>query len=237
MPTRRAAILFCDMTSTHKRTIASWIAQGLRKEGRTQAGLARALGVTQPQITRLLAGERSLRVEELGAVEAYLDEKFPYGQISPGDGFVRDATGMGQGSMPVKYRVQAGSWLEVDGQNDDIVTTIPFSRDPAYPASREQYAVQIVGDSMDRVFPDGSYAIVVAADGQEPVHNDLLVVRRTMRGLVERTVKRYFVTPKGAELRPESHDARFKPLPLEGDSDTTIEVEAFVIGRYERFSR
>jgi len=225
-----------SMSTDHKRTIATWIAHGLQKPGKTQAGLARALGVTQPQITRLLAGERSLRVEELGAVEGYLDERFPYGQVSPWTGEIRNVEGM-SGTMPVKYRVQAGSWLEVDGLNDDVLATIPFLRDPAFPPSREQYAVQIVGDSMDRIFPDGSYAIVVEAAGQEPLHNDLVIVRRTMRGLVERTVKRYVLTPKGAELRPESHDSRHKPLPLNGDAEAIIEIEGFVIGRYERFSR
>lgn len=229
-------IAFNPMDSNHKTIIARWIAEGLQKDGKTQAGLARALGVTQPQITRLLAGERSLRVEELNAVESYLDERFPYAQISERGGTIRDIEGMA-GSMPVRFRVQAGSWLEVDAAIDEVIATIPFNRDPAYPANRQQYAVQILGDSMDRIFPDGTYAIVVDADGQKPLNNDLVIVRRTQRGLVERTVKRYVETTAGAELRPESHDPRHKPLRLEGDADTTIEIEAFVIGRYDRFAR
>lgn len=224
------------MDDLTKKLIATWIADKLQQPGKTQAGLARALGVTQPQITRLLAGERSLRVEEIAAVETYLDAHIPYAQISGRGSNIENVEGMA-GSMPVRFRVQAGSWLEVDSATDEVITTIPFNRDPAYPASRKQYAVQILGDSMDRLFSDGSYAIVVDADGQEPLNGDLVIVRRTHRGLLERTVKRYVVTSQGAELRPESHDPRYKPLPVSGDSDTTIEIEGFVIGRYDRFSR
>lgn len=224
------------MDANYKTVIANWIAEGLRRTGKSQVGLAKALGITQPQITRLLAGERSLRVEELNAVEGYLDERFPYAQISERGGSIKDVEGL-TGSMPVRFRVQAGSWMELDATLDDIITTIPLSRDPAYPATRQQYAVQILGDSMDRIFPEGSYAVVVDADGQRPLNNDLVIVRRTQRGLVERTVKRYVETAAGAELRPESTDPKYKPLRLEGDDETTIEIEAFVIGRYDKFSR
>lgn len=225
------------MSTSQKHLIAQWIATALQKDDKTQAGLARALGVTQPQITRLLAGERSLRAEEIRVVEAYLDEPFPYAQISERGGIIENVEGMASGSMPVRFRVQAGSWLELESAVDEVIATIPFNRDPAYPPGRDQFAVQIVGDSMDKLFPDGSYAIVVAANGQEPLNNDLVIVRRSQRGLVERTVKRYVVTPAGAELRPESTDPRYKPLPVAGDGDTTIEIEGFIIGRYERFSR
>lgn len=228
------------MKTTHaeqKKLIAEWVAQGLKKEGKTQVGLASAMGITQPQIYRLLIGERSLRVEEVRAVENYLDEPFPLGQISStGGGRLVDVDGV-TGQMPVRHRVQAGVWMEIDSSLDEIIGKIPIARDPSYPASRPQYAVLVVGDSMDQVLPEGSYAIVVAAEGQTPMHGDLVIVRRTHRGLVERTIKRYVVTAGGAELRPESNDPKYKPMPILGDEDTLIEIEGFVIGEFKRFGR
>lgn len=228
------------MKSTHsqqKKAVAEWVASGLQKEGKTQVGLASAMGITQPQIYRLLIGERSLRVEEVSAVENYLDEPFPFRQIStPGGDRLVDVNGM-TGQMPVRHRVQAGVWMEVDGAVDEIIGTIPFAKDPSFPPSREQYAVMVVGDSMDRVLPDGCYAIVVSAEGQTPIHGDLVIVRRTHRGLVERTIKRYVVGPAGAELRPESNDPKYKSMPIVGDDDTLIEIEGFVIGQFKRLGR
>lgn len=222
------------MDDEHKKAIADWVAQGLKAAGKSQIGLARELGITQPQIVRLLRGERSLRAEEIAKVEKYLDAAFPFGQIFASENTITD--GMA-GQMPVVYRVQAGVWVEQDAAIDEPIGTIPFARDPAFPPGRRQYAVQVMGDSMDKVLPEGAYAIVLEADGKAPTHNDLVVVRRTHRGLVERTVKRYCEGPSGPELRPESNNPRHKALPLAGDSDSTVEIEAFVIGRYERLSR
>lgn len=237
---RILALRYGPMTATHtahKKLIAEWVAKGLKKEGKTQVGLASAMGITQPQIYRLLQGERSLRVEEVRVVEHYLDEPFPFGQISErGGNRLLDVNGMA-GQMPVRHRVQAGVWMEVDGALDENIGTIPFARDPSYAPTREQYAVQVVGDSMDRVLPDGCYAIVVAADGQTPIHGDLVIVKRTHRGLLERTIKRYVVGAAGPELRPESNDPKYKPMPIVGDADTLIEIEGFVIGQFKRLGR
>jgi SOS-response transcriptional repressor LexA len=217
----------------HKRLIAEWVAAGLRKPGKTQTGLASAMGITQPQIYRILNAERSLRADEIGRVENYLDERFPYRQISRLEQSSSDLT---VGSMPVLGRVQAGVFME-GGDSDDVIGTIPFGRDPSYPAHRRQYAVLVVGDSMDKVLPEGSYAVVMAADGQTPAHGDLVIVRRTQRGLVERTIKRFRETPQGGVLLPDSTNPRHVPIPVAGDSETVIEVEAFVIGRYEKLGR
>jgi SOS-response transcriptional repressor LexA len=220
----------------HKQIVADWIAEGLKKPGKTNVGLAQALGITQPQIPRIKAGERSLRAEEIPIVEAYLEEPFPYGHIGSGvftD--VKTVHGMA-GQMSVLFRVAAGVWMEEEVGTDPIAT-IPFAQDPAYSPKRRQYAVQVDGDSMNKVLPNGCYAIVVEADGQAPLNGDLVLVKRRHRGMVERTIKRYAATEKGAELRPESTDPKFKPLQVDGDHETVIEIEGFIIGRFERLGR
>lgn len=220
------------MEGASKRLVADWVARGLKKPGKSQVGLARAMGITQPQITRLLAAERSLRVEEIAVVQRYLDEPFPFGEISPSS--VLDSQIIGQ--MPVLGRVAAGVWMEKDKPVDTEIGQIPLATDPAYPM-RRQYAVQVIGDSMDLVFPDGSYAVCVEAAGLQPAYNDLVIVRRAKGGLVERTIARFVTTPEGAELRPESRNPIYGPIPAVGNGDTTVEIEALVIGRYERLRR
>lgn len=54
-----------------------WIRDGLEKPGKTQRGLATALGVDPSAISRLLAGTRQLRAAELPVVAAYLDSPIP----------------------------------------------------------------------------------------------------------------------------------------------------------------
>lgn len=61
--------------------ILDWIRKGLEKPGRTQAGLAQALGVDRAQATRLLQGKRELKVRDLRAISQYLDSPPPPGAL------------------------------------------------------------------------------------------------------------------------------------------------------------
>lgn len=64
-----------------EENILDWIKKGLEKPGRTQAGLAQALGVDRAQATRLLQGKRELKVRELRAISEYLDSPPPPGAL------------------------------------------------------------------------------------------------------------------------------------------------------------
>ncbi len=66
--------------------ILDWIRKGLEKPGRTQAGLAQALGVDRAQATRLLQGKRELKVRELRAISEYLDSPLPPGALETASG-------------------------------------------------------------------------------------------------------------------------------------------------------
>ena len=49
------------------------IREGLSQPGKSQKGLAAALGVDNSQISRLLAGRRQLRTHEIPIILAYLE--------------------------------------------------------------------------------------------------------------------------------------------------------------------
>ena len=48
--------------------------QRLKKAGKSQAGLARALGLDPSAVTRLLAGQRHIKAFEIPRIRAYFDE-------------------------------------------------------------------------------------------------------------------------------------------------------------------
>jgi SOS-response transcriptional repressor LexA len=141
-----------------------------------------------------------------------------------------------EGLMPVDGYAAASTWQELDDLGQEPKEWIPFGRDPDY-AQRRQYAVEVRGNSMDKVVRPGECAIVVEAFGQAPRDGDIVLVRRIRGHLVERTIKRYRETSRGAVFMPESTDSRHEPLPATGDGETVVEIEAFVIGYYGRIKR
>jgi len=56
---------------------SKWLAEALERTGKTQAGLARALGITPPQVNRTVKGTRRLTAAELPLAERYLGERAP----------------------------------------------------------------------------------------------------------------------------------------------------------------
>ena len=58
---------------------AAWIAVGLKETGKTQRGLAQALGVDPATINRVLKGKRRLRVDEIEPAARYLGIAPPRG--------------------------------------------------------------------------------------------------------------------------------------------------------------
>lgn len=57
--------------------LTEWIRRGLAKPGKTQRGLARALGLDPAGVNRLVHGRRQIKVGELAATERYLEEPAP----------------------------------------------------------------------------------------------------------------------------------------------------------------
>ncbi|MCM5558509.1 LexA family transcriptional regulator [Pleomorphomonas sp. JP5] len=54
-----------------------WIREGLKRPGKTQIGIANALGIAHPQITQMLKGKRRIKVDEIPKIAAYLEIAAP----------------------------------------------------------------------------------------------------------------------------------------------------------------
>lgn len=66
----------CDFRPMNDRFI-DWIREGLKRPGKTQVGIANALGIAHPQITQMLKGKRRIKVDEISKIAAYLELPTP----------------------------------------------------------------------------------------------------------------------------------------------------------------
>jgi SOS-response transcriptional repressor LexA len=138
-------------------------------------------------------------------------------------------------SVPVIGKVAAGVWFDADSYSFEDDTWIPAVRAPEFRNGR-QVAYKVEGPSMNRVLPDGVYAIGVLIEGfRDPRHDDIVVLNRYRGGLVETTIKRFVVQGGSAIYMPDSDDPRFQtPIKLDTlDEDVTVEIRAIVVGSYK----
>jgi transcriptional regulator with XRE-family HTH domain len=61
----------------------SWIVEGLKKPGKTQAGIAKAIGRNPSVVTYLLQGKRELKAREIATIARYLEIDNPNDIAAP----------------------------------------------------------------------------------------------------------------------------------------------------------
>lgn len=138
------------------------------------------------------------------------------------------------GFLPVRGEVRAGAWLEEDGGARYEGQTIRVLANPKYKPDA-QFALKVVGDSMDKVVKDGEYVVCVdfAAVGRMPEDGEIVVVQKHRHGLMEVTLKRYIDGSGRIELRPESNNPAYRSIFIdEGNPNEDVQVVALVEGSY-----
>lgn len=63
----------------------TWIREGLRKPGKTQRGLAIAMGIDPTGVNRMLRGKRDIKAAEIPKIRAYLESRDPIEAKPEGD--------------------------------------------------------------------------------------------------------------------------------------------------------
>ena len=145
------------------------------------------------------------------------------------------------GELSVRYKVEAGAWLEQE-RRDTGLGTINVVPDPAYEGI-EQWAELVVGDSMNLEYPPGGWIHVASVIdlGYTQRHGDHVVVVRSRSGghLIERSVKALERLPNGEwQLVPKSTNPTHKPLKWGGGDPTeTVGIVGYVLGYYKRRER
>jgi phage repressor protein C with HTH and peptisase S24 domain len=196
------------------------IREGLTKPGKTQKGLAAALGVDNSQISRLLTGRRQLRAHEVPLILAYLEAE-------GGAGAGRSRTAMPEvvqiggdrfAMLPVyEAAVSAGPGLEPE--DGSPISRIAFRTDWLRTIARGNIGDLVVltvdGDSMEPTLRQGD-SVLVDLSQRRPQQKDGIYVIRTDGGLQVKRVASNPVTgritvisdnrehyPSFADLRPD----------------------------------
>jgi transcriptional regulator with XRE-family HTH domain len=208
-----------------ERLIQEWVDKGLLKKGKTNEGLAKALGVEQPRISEMRNGRRRVQAAELPIIAQYLGEPVPPELVPAAGQFHR---------IKVVGIVQAGYWAE---PNEDRVPQNEYVEAPL----AEPYhglnlkGLRVQGDSMNLVYPEGTVLICSSLydlHEDEPIAGKRYIVRRTRAdGAVEMTVKEAMADATGKWwLWPRSSNPYHQePIPFDVQEGDTIEVTARVL--------
>lgn len=213
--------------------IRTWMIQVMNEKGLTPASWSKAAGVARTTIARpikegyaFVTSSRTLaKLAKAAGVNAPDLRQTAAAKIVPL-------------YLPVRHRVQAGYWIEVDFAEQDFPAPPKAVRpDPDF-AEWPQWLELVVGDSVDKEIPPGHFAHVVDAIemGYAPQDGDFVVIerRRDQGRLRERSIKRVVMTDGRIELWPHSHNPSWdKPLDLAAPGDgVEVEVVGLVIGAY-----
>jgi len=110
-----------------------WIREGLRAPGKSQRGLAQALGINPSGVSRLLAGARALKLDEIGKISAYLETVPPgwmvsAGGLEPGGIFGSALLGAGAHGL-AEERPDSNTEAAFGGTQHDLPSLQGLSRD------------------------------------------------------------------------------------------------------------
>ena len=125
----------------------------------------------------------------------------------------------------IKGYVQAGLWEDPDLTSHEELGLVPVIGAAA--KYKNVFTLIVNGDSMDKVFSEGTYLICVHYSDykEEIVNGDKVIVEADSFGLYETTVKEFHRDVKGnIWLRPCSYNDKYKPYPLPDGMDTSVTI-------------
>ena len=221
--------------------VIDWLDRGLRKPGKSQSGLARALGIAPAAINRALKGKRDIKARELPIISAYIEEPAPNGgsEVTPMNGDL----------VPVHVSgvTEAGAFREASEFVESERVTIYEPRDREFPHAR-QGAWDVAGDSMNALVIKGQPRPILPGDrvvtidfddleGRLPLQDDMVVIVEQVRDgghLREWSVKQLEIHDDRFEFHPRSTNPRHKPIvvkrDLKSDDGRSVRILALVRG-------
>lgn len=134
---------------------------------------------------------------------------------------IRPSKGFQLDMVMVRGAVQAGVWREAIEWEGSDWYSISVPNDDRYPGV-ERFALEVRGDSMDRIYPEGTIIVCVRfadlARSPEPGER-VICLRRSRTGEYEATVKEYDLDAQGRHvLWPRSSQPEYQtPIVLPGN--------------------
>lgn len=211
------------------RAVGAKIRDARRRAGLNQKDLGARLGLTQSVVSDW----------ERGELESWRDHIEPLCRalgVTPSY-FAAAATG-GRGpqiapEIEVVGEVQGGAFrLAVEYPPEDRFF-LPAIPTPAYDRVMRRY-LKVVGDSVNELYPDGTYVCVISSADTDIRPGDMVVVYLRQGELREATIKEVRVEEDGRiALWPRStHPAHQDPIYLSDDDQDAPEIAYVVIGSY-----
>ena len=213
--------------------LKSWMAES----GATQAQLGKVLGIAQPQVTRLMSGDRRIKLNEALVLQQMMNnEDFVDIMVQTGQLEHVDLTPM---QVPVMWKAEAGLWRSIDPWIDQRDPSDFEMVDWVAPKSYTEgqikgwiYALRVIGDSMNKVAPVNSILVCLdyASSGVEIVNGDMVVLERVEGSKHELSAKRYKRNAGRDEFWPESYSPEWQePIHYDDDPEIDVRVKAKVL--------
>lgn len=190
-------------------------------EGLTQEQLAERLGVTRSTVTQWETGWSQPRmgaISKLASVFGVSVSEMVEDGNNPPKGAIFPTISP-RATAPLLGRVHAGSAQEPEILEDEI--GLPHNVRTAHPNA---YFLQVEGDCMDKVYPEGCY-ILVDPD-REPCNGSIAAVVIDGRDAVMRRLLR---TSSTIVLAPESTNPEHKDLVITANDEHTVELVGTVV--------
>lgn len=189
------------------------------RAGLSQAELAKRLGVTQQSIYYYESGNRDIKASVLidmaKALDCTVSELLGLGRAK-----IVHTSPTPSHPLPVFGRIAAGTPREALEQSSMVHDT-PQS---LYELHSESFWLTVSGNSMNRLFPDGSLVLI---DLTEEVRNgDVGVV--FVNG-DDATLKRVYFEDGSIRLHPESYDHEYTDRVIDGSDPDAPEVR--IVGK------
>jgi SOS-response transcriptional repressor LexA len=213
-----------------------------RKEAgyRSASAAAEALGISYPTYATHENGTRTPKARDLHLYA----KRFKVAQSWLLDGKEGSATS-DLSPIPVhQIRVEgtsyAGLFKDISLIEDDEHEReyVPGTVDPRYPHAHH-YALNVAGDSMNKLFRDGS-KVVCAAWGDLGIEvkqgHILHIERRRFASEIETTLKVYSEQDGKRWLNPNSTNEKHKPIEINGNEDTEITIKGLVLYELNKMS-
>lgn len=199
------------------------IAKARAAKGWTQAELADKIGTTQQTIQRYENGIRNLTSEKLTKLAEVLDVSVTYLlglDDAPWIKHIRPAEDGDFVDVPLYGSIAAGTPIEMIKTDD--AHPIPSEMHRRYP---DAFLLKVNGESMNRVLPNGCYALVTPCND---VDQDRKPYAVCVNGY-DATIKRTHKLVNGFELAPDSSDPTYRSKVYDYSEEDTEEIT--IIGR------
>jgi transcriptional regulator with XRE-family HTH domain len=229
-------IMVKPLPEVDRLAVGARIQKARKATGLTQATLGERLGVIQSVVSDWERGRleswRDYLPELARALgvnpSALLPDAASNQSLSWGERLVGGAPILQM--LSIRFRTQAGAWLDADMYATQDYGEGPIPADPRI-APQHQWLEEVVGESMDLIIKPGSLIHVIDAISLEysPRQDDIVVIERIRHqgSQIERSVKQVQITRAGPEFWGRSSNPIWNvPVKLgEGlDEDETAEV-------------